>query len=67
MKSDTVICSEGLKVLSEHLGLLETERFIALISREPFDYTQWQRDLYAGMSVEELGAKAKAYWEATHE
>jgi len=67
MKSDTVICSEGLKILSEHLGLLEAERFVALISREPFDYTQWQRDLYAGMSVEELSAKAKAYWEATHE
>jgi len=67
MKSDTVLRSEGLKILSDHLGLLETERFIALISREPFDYTQWQRDLYTGMSVEELSAKAKAYWEATHE
>jgi len=28
------------------------------IPEEPFDYTEWQRDLFAGMSLEELGQKA---------
>jgi len=66
MKTDTVIRSEGMKILSERLGILEAERFIALISREPFDYTEWQRDLYHDMSVEELSVKAMDYWNETH-
>jgi len=26
--------------------IVEAERFIALMLREPFDYTEWQRGLY---------------------
>ena len=66
MKSDAVIRSEGMKILSERLCILEAERFISLILREPFDYTEWQRNLYDGLSVEELSAKAMKYWDATH-
>jgi hypothetical protein len=66
MKSDAVIRSEGMKVLSERLGILEAERFISLILKEPFDYTEWQRNLYDGLSMEELSAKAMKYWDATH-
>jgi hypothetical protein len=32
--------------LSKHLGLVEAERFIMLIQREPFDYTKWQENLF---------------------
>ena len=66
MKSDAVIRSEGMKILSERLGILEAERFISLILREPFDYTEWQRNLYDGLSMEELSANAMKYWDATH-
>ena len=66
MKTDAVIRSEGMKILSEQMGLVEAERFISLILREPFDYTEWQRNLYEGMSVEELGTKAMEYWNKTH-
>jgi hypothetical protein len=66
MKNDAVIRSEGMRVLSEQLGILEAERFISLILREPFDYTEWQRNLYDGLSVEELSMKAMKYWDATH-
>ena len=37
---------------------VDAERFITLISREPFDYTEWQRNLFEGMSVRELSKKA---------
>jgi hypothetical protein len=40
MKTDTIIRNEGMKVLLEHLGKVEAERFISLIIREPFDYTK---------------------------
>jgi len=66
MKTDSLLRQEGMCILSNHLGLVEAERFIALIIREPFDYTEWQRNLYNGMSLEELCKKADDFWEATH-
>jgi len=66
MKTDTLLREEGMRILSENLGLLEAERFIALIIREPFDYTAWQQDLYNDIPLEELCKKADAFWQQTH-
>ncbi len=54
MISDTVIKTEGMKILAEKLGLVNAERFIALILREPFDYTEWQRNLYKDISLDDF-------------
>lgn len=54
MNSDTLIKSEGMKILSEHLGIVESERFITLILREPFDYTKWQKDLYKDVPLKQF-------------
>jgi len=56
--TDTVLRNEGIRVLTQNLGKVEAERFISLILREPFDYTEWQRNLFDDMSVEELSKKA---------
>ena len=56
--TDSVIKSEGLKILSDKLGMVEAERFIMLIQREPFDYTKWQEDLFEDMSIEEIAKAA---------
>lgn len=38
------------------------ERFIVLITREPFDYTKWrENNLNEDISVRELSQKAMAY------
>ena len=66
MKTDALLRQEGMRVLSTNLGLVEAERFISLIIREPFDYTEWQRDLYSDLSLEELCNNADAYWKETH-
>ncbi len=58
MKSDTLIRIEGMNALLEKLDLVDAERFITLIKREPFDYTRWQETLYEGMSIEEICAAA---------
>ena len=50
--------NEGMKVLITHLGRVEAERFISLIIREPFDYTEWQKDLFNNLSVKELSNRA---------
>ena len=58
MKPDTVIRNDGMKVLLDNLGMIEAERFIMLIQKEPFDYTKWQEDLFENMSIEEISEKA---------
>ena len=60
MITDTEIRVKGLKVLPKHLGDVEAERFIALIQREPFDYTKWRQDLVEDLSIEDIGQKAMA-------
>lgn len=61
MKNDTLIRMEGMDALTERLGLVEAERFITLIQREPFDYTRWREEnLFKGKSLEEIHAEAAA-------
>jgi hypothetical protein len=60
MRSDTLIKSDGMRILAEKLGIIEAERFITLVLREPFDYTDWQRNLYGNMGVRELYDKVVA-------
>lgn len=58
MITDTEIKLKGFRALASSLGHIGAERFIALIQREPFDYTKWQRDLWDNQSVEEISLKA---------
>ena len=54
MYAEMALRDEGLKILINKLGQVEAERFISLIIREPFDYTEWQKGLFNDMSVKEL-------------
>lgn len=60
MITDTEIRIRGLQILTEHLGDIEAERFIALIQREPFDYTKWRQGLDEDLSIEDISKKAMA-------
>lgn len=55
------IMSKGINCLLEKLGVVETERFIAVINREKFDYTKWQQQRFDNMSSEEFNNAAVAY------
>ena len=49
-------------VLVDRVGHLDTERFVAMISRSAEDYTTWHRRHFDdGESVRELGEKVKAF------
>jgi len=62
MRNQNIIMNEAISCLLEKLGPLETEVFISNLLREPFDYTQWQRDhLFQGTSLHELNSKAAEY------
>ncbi len=58
MKTDTEVRLDGLRALVDALGTVEAERFISLMLREPFDYTTWQRHLWAEKSVREISKAA---------
>lgn len=61
MITDAEIKSKGFHVLARHLGDVEAERFIALIQREPFDYTKWRQDMDEELSLEEISRKAMSH------
>ncbi|MGO8689834.1 MAG: hypothetical protein ACLQLG_09380 [Thermoguttaceae bacterium] len=58
MFTDTEIKAAGFRALVAALGNVQAEKFIALIQREPFDYTRWHRDLWPDMGVEEISRAA---------
>ncbi len=61
MLSDTEIKKKGFKILVEKLGDVDAEKFIRLIIKEPFDYTQWHSTLWKDETVEQVSDKAMQY------
>jgi hypothetical protein len=55
-----------MQALADRLNIVEVERFITLLLRESFDYTEWQRDHWKDENLSDFMGKAKAHWEATH-
>ena len=66
MRSDTIIKHEGYEAIFNKLDMVEAERFIALIRREKFDYTEWRKVLFEDLSVEELSKQAMDHWNKNH-
>ena len=58
MISDTELRLQGMTVLARTLGSVEAERFVALIQREPFDYTEWRLGKWDNLSIEEIDSRA---------
>ncbi len=58
MRTDTEIRVHGLRALIDVLGIVEAEKFISLILREPFDYTKWQQNLWPNKNVAEISKAA---------
>jgi len=58
MFTDTEIKTTGIRALVAALGDVQAEKFIALIQREPFDYTQWQRTLWPDRTIDDISQAA---------
>jgi hypothetical protein len=61
MRTDSEIKASAFEILSHHLGMVETEKFIAIIQRERFDYTKWRENLFEGMTGKEISQKAMEF------
>ena len=45
---------EAVQALSDRLGPVDALRFLALISRKPFNYQEWRREYFSQYSIDEL-------------
>jgi hypothetical protein len=52
---------QAIQALSDRLGLVDALRFLALVSREPFDYQQWRRRYFAQYNIDELFEEVRKY------
>ena len=57
--TDDALYAKGLAVLEDHLGPVHTLRFLALMSRQSFDYQRWRQQHFGAMSLEEILAQAQ--------
>jgi len=58
MRTDSVLRHEVMNLLMRTFGLVDTERFISMMKRDTFDYTEWRRGLWNDMTIEEVFAEA---------
>ena len=58
MRTEAEIRTTGMQALIDALGLVEAERFIAALSRDKFDYTQWRRTGLPDTDIETLAEQA---------
>ena len=61
MSSAVEIMDTGFACLVEKLGIVDAERFVAMIKRDNFDYTIWRREYFDKMDLEQISKEAAAY------
>ena len=59
--SDNELTMRGLNLLKAEFGPVDAERFVYVMTRDGFDYTEWQKDLFKGETVRSLGEKIMAF------
>jgi hypothetical protein len=63
MRTDTTLECEAMDVLVQAFGIAEAGRFISLVKRDTFDYTEWRRDLWEDKTIDEIYAAAADHYE----
>lgn len=61
MNSAVEIMDTGFACLVEKLGIVDAERFVAMIKRDSFDYTIWRREYFDKIDIEQISTEAAAY------
>jgi hypothetical protein len=63
--SDIQVRKKGFSVLFKELGEVDALRFLSQITHEKKDYMKLQDELFKGMDVDEIYARAKKHQERT--
>ena len=62
MTNSVALLERGMRCLNEELGILDAERFVAMLLRESFDYTEWRKNnLFVGMTLDQIIDEADRY------
>lgn len=60
--NSAALLDKGMRCLNSELGILDAERFVTLLLREPFDYTEWRKEnLFSDMSLDQIIDEADRY------
>jgi hypothetical protein len=54
MLTEEKLRQQAVQVLAEKLGPVDALRFLALVSREPFNYQRWRKKYFSHYDVDEL-------------
>jgi len=58
MRTDNVLRYEAMDILMQKFGPVDAERFISMVKRDTFDYTEWRRGLWNDMTIDEVFTEA---------
>ena len=61
MKTEAEIRAAGMRALIQALGTVEAEQFVAALTRDRFDYTEWRKTGLPDLGLETLSAQAAQY------
>lgn len=59
--TDNELAVKCMNVLMDAVGPVDAERFVSIVTNEGFDYTEWQRNLFCGETVDTLFEKVKNF------
>ncbi|MEI6065994.1 MAG: hypothetical protein WCP96_01535 [Methylococcaceae bacterium] len=62
MKTETEIRQAGMQALIKALGTVVAERFVAALTRDRFDYTEWRKTDLPDLDIETLSTQAMHYF-----
>lgn len=65
MRTDAEIQKIGFEALSSQLGPIEIERFLVMIKRAKFDYTQWRQGKFDDSPLDQLANAAEMFSRTT--
>jgi hypothetical protein len=54
MLTEKKLRQQAVRVLAEKLGPVDALRFLASVSREPFNYQRWRKRYFSQYGVDEL-------------
>ena len=60
--SEKELRQQAVRALTDSLGPVEALRFLALVSREPFDYQEWRRKYFSQYNLDELVTEIRKHY-----
>ncbi len=61
MNNAVELLDTGFAYLVEKLGIVDAERFVAMIKGDSFDYTIWRREYLDKMDLTQIDTEPAAY------